>query len=291
MPTPSRYKKIGYKKVSQKIRDRQAKAIGAEWLEPCGRGKDKTAIRCLSCGYEWAALPNNVSSGAKSVKSRYTNQGNKTRKWGCPKCARKSHDEKVTATQEQRDAEAFAVGAEWLGPPVNQFIKVPIRCLACKHEWEASAANIRDPRRVGLACAKCKKPTGFNGKQPAMVYLAIKNRTIKVGVSGDIERESRLNKFRQQGWDIYGTWHFPRGSDALEVERSILEWWRKELKAPKARIKMHGNGIEETATLNRVPLQETADRIAEAQRSKFGHGTDQMWAEGCLCPACLSQAA
>ena len=287
MPIPS---KGGYKKgqpsISQKIRDRQAKAVGLEWLEPCGKGKDKTAIRCLDCGHEWASRPSNIASGERAVKL-----GNLRRKWGCPECARKARYRSYTGSKEKRDAEALAVGAEWLGPPVNQFVKVPIRCLTCKHEWEATAVNIRDPRRTGVACRKCKGPARFDASQPAMVYLATKKTAVKIGVTGDIERESRLHKFRRQGWDIVGTWHFPCGRDALDAEGSIIEWWRKELKAPQSKIKMYGNGEKETASLSRVPLQETADRIAEAQRSKFGHGTDQMWAEGCLCPACLSQAA
>ena len=248
-------------KISQKVRDRQAKLLHCEWVEPCGTSKEKTPIRCTDCGYEWASMPNRIA-----ISSRRFLQDGKYR--GCPSCSRKSSN--IKKMSKLRDAEALAVGAEWLGPTSNQFVKVPIRCLTCKHEWEATPVNIRDPRRVGVACRKCKGPSRFDARQPAMVYLAIKNTTVKVGVTGDLERESRLNKFRRQGWDIYGTWHFPRGSDALEVERSILEWWRKDLKAPKARIKMYGNGIKETASLTKVPLDETVARIEAVHQSKFG---------------------
>lgn len=275
---------MGPPKITQKVRDQQARLVGAEWLEPCEKGRDKKAIRCLKCGHVWKAVPANVASGAKAIKSHRAAK-NWGRKHGCPKCGKKNQREGVLSTEETRKAEAFAVGAEWIGDPrVNQFEKVAIRCLNCKHEWEATPVNIKDPRRVGVACRKCNGHSRFDRSKPAMVYLAAKKTAVKVGVTGDLERESRLNKFRKQGWTIHGTWHFPFGSDALEAEQEILRWWRQDLKAPRSRIKMYGNGIQETATLSKVSLKETAARIAAMNKSKFGHGAS--YGLGCRCPAC-----
>ena len=108
---------------------RRASDVGAEWIEEYSNGTTPTGIRCLKCGHEWRARPSDVSKGA-----------------GCPKCANN-----LPITQERRNVEAAAVGAEWIERCSDSHTRAGLRCLTCSHEWKATPNSIRK----GTGCPRC----------------------------------------------------------------------------------------------------------------------------------------
>jgi len=97
------------KRVSQKQWNERAAAVDVEWIQPVVRSSQKQTARCLKCGHEWKAMPSKIQSGR-----------------GCPECAPNSEK-----SWEQRQVEANAVGAEYLGEsrqlPSKQ--KTLLRCF------------------------------------------------------------------------------------------------------------------------------------------------------------------
>jgi len=77
-------------------RQAEANAVGAEYLGEARQlpSKQKTLLRCFKAGHEWKAMPSKIQAGR-----------------GCPECAPNSEK-----SWDQRQAEAKAVGAEYLLP-------------------------------------------------------------------------------------------------------------------------------------------------------------------------------
>jgi len=124
------------KSVSREEWDRRAAAMGIEWI---GEGPTKSAVkhpaRCLTCGYEWDALPNNVQQGA-----------------GCARCAHRRVGEGSHLVRDEWDRRAAAVGLEWIGEEsVLARTKHAIRCLECGHNWSVVPFSVHR----GSGCPRC----------------------------------------------------------------------------------------------------------------------------------------
>ena len=124
--------------VTREEYDRRAAALNIEWVgdEPV-RSAEPHPARCLTCGHEWRAWPDDVKGGR-----------------GCPKCAKARAGEKLRGRRvslAELNRRAAAAGIEWLAEPADTNSRTPARCLTCGHEWNPT------PNRVlqGRGCPAC----------------------------------------------------------------------------------------------------------------------------------------
>jgi hypothetical protein len=123
-------------RVSREEWDRRAAAAGIEWVgdEPI-HVMTKHAARCLACGCEWDARPNDVQQGT-----------------GCPPCRRKAAGLRRRLPREEWDRRAAAVDVEWVGDePVLAYLPHAARCTRCGYEWDVSPDHVRG----GQGCPPC----------------------------------------------------------------------------------------------------------------------------------------
>ena len=82
-------------------------------------------------------------------------------------------------------------------------------------------------------------------------------------------RRDRLQRHVFHGWTIARTWSFSTGTEARNIEQTVLKHWREDLKAPAALEvgEMITGGETETVLTRKVGLQKTIDYI-ESQISQ-----------------------
>ena len=155
-----------------------------------------------------------------------------------------------------------AAGFEPLTPFPGAHAAWACRCSSCGRDSKPTYSKIRS----GRGCRFCAI-RGLDFSVPGVVYLVVHNAyfAVKIGVTTGAA-EDRLITHRREGWVGHQQWHVPSGDAAIEIERSVLEWWRNELHAPQAltREQMPRGGWTETASLRWVDLAETASRIDAA---------------------------
>lgn len=120
--------------VAQEEWDRRASEQGVEWLERVRSSHTKTAARCVTCGHEWRVMPSHVASGT-----------------GCPKCRRAAAAAKRQVPRATRDAEAAAIGMEWVDAPGGSKEERRIRCLTCGYVDRVTPASVVR----GRLCKRC----------------------------------------------------------------------------------------------------------------------------------------
>lgn len=116
------------------VRDEQAAAIGAEWLEPVMSAGTKARIRCLACGTEWLAIPNEVKAGT-----------------GCAACSRRAGGSTFRVPDAELQERAASANVEWLSPPRSNDSPTPARCITCGHHWSPRPAYLAS----GTGCPRC----------------------------------------------------------------------------------------------------------------------------------------
>lgn len=179
--------------------DSRAEVRGFRWLAPVRSTSEPVPAECLTCSYEWSPWPGDRK--------------------GCPRCAGK------VITPEQWSTRAAAVGIEWLGgEPIRSSRKHAARCLTCGREWEVSPEKVQQ----GQGCVACGRG-GFDALAPARVYLlTLDGALAKVGVTGDLTTRDRVAIHEARGWQVVAVWHLPSGTEALRVERAVLDQWRAQ---------------------------------------------------------------
>ena len=216
--------------------DRRAAAVGIRWLDTPQSVTTRTPAVCLTCDYEWDALPDTVTQGG-----------------GCPRCGGR-----LRITQEEWDARAALVNVEWLDDVPNADTRTLARCTTCDHEWMASPDSIRN----GSACPACATH-GFDITAPADLYLVARGvgHLMKVGIAGYGTRRVALHEGR--GWSKLGSWRFPVGLQAAEAERAVLAWWRERGATFAVRDAVpFGDGYTEAVHIGRVDVPDTLEFIA-----------------------------
>ena len=93
----------------------------------------KVLCHCKICSHKWEVTPNSLKIGR-----------------GCPRCggtAKLTHTEQVEAINKANP------DVEVLGEIINDRTKVLCRCKICHHEWEQTAAHLKQ----GHGCPRCAK--------------------------------------------------------------------------------------------------------------------------------------
>lgn len=93
--------------------------------------KTKVQAKCIVCGHEWLARPQNLRQGT-----------------GCPLCASNSKKTNEKFVEEMAELSPMV---ELISEYQNAQTKVKCRCRKCAHTWEAYPTNLLK----GNACARC----------------------------------------------------------------------------------------------------------------------------------------
>ena len=103
------------------------------------------------------------------------------------------------------------------------------KCLKCGRTVSPRYDDIKQDQG---GCSNCAD-YGFNLTEPAIVYLIEhkEHRALKVGVTGIKSKKKRLSVHKNRGWEAIGTWVIGEGSQALEVEQKVLDYWFDDLGA------------------------------------------------------------
>ncbi len=188
-------------RVPQEEWRKRAAAIGIRWIgeEPV-RSSRKHRAQCEACAHEWMLSPKEVTSGEAR----------------CQVCAER-------ARQEEWHRRAAARRIEWIGEdPIRALVRHPARCTQCGREWAPVPSQI-----TWFGCQACAKP-GFDPSSPGTVYLIHHHSGpyMKVGITG-ADPSKRLNGWMDLGWEVLGAWALPVGRDALDIERTVVAWWKE----------------------------------------------------------------
>lgn len=157
-------------------------------------------------------------------------------------------------SQEQRDAEAAAVNCKWLEPCSQNHILTRIKCLNCQHKWKATPANIH----MNRGCPSCAKYGTDYHLHPSLVYLLKDNKNVaKIGITR--KGSTRISKHEKNGWQLVKSWKVNNRSEALTIEKSIIDWWRNELNLPPAYQGL--DGWTETVSIKNITLNLISAKI------------------------------
>jgi hypothetical protein len=87
---------------------------------------------------------------------------------------------------------------------------------------------------------------------------------IKVGITSLSSSNSRINEHIRNGWKLESQRNVASLRLALNIEQSIIRWWRSELSAKPCltQQQMPQGGYTETASLSDVEIVSTLERIS-----------------------------
>jgi hypothetical protein len=108
--------------------------------------------------------------------------------------------------------------------------------------------------------------SGVKQDGPAMIYIVTNRRhsAIKVGITSFSSSNSRINDHIRNGWKLELQRNVSSLRLALNIEQSIIRWWRSELGAKPflTQQQMPQGGYTETASLSQVEIMSTLERIS-----------------------------
>lgn len=148
---------------------------------------------------------------------------------GCETCRRrKQSGTRRASAAPQRVRQLREFGYE----PLEDFPTTAepwrVRHQICGEETTVRLSNLLSGSGGCRTCA----PTGFNGREPAYLYLLEHSEldSLKVGVTQ--VGTTRLSNFTALGWSVLLKALLPTGQIALSIETAILKRWRNELNLP-----------------------------------------------------------
>jgi hypothetical protein len=101
---------------------------------------------------------------------------------------------------------------------------------------------------------------------PAKIYVVTNQHhsAIKVGITSLSSSNSRINEHIRNGWKLESQRNVASLRLALNIEQSIIRWWRSELSAKPCltQQQMPQGGYTETASLSDVEIVSTLERIS-----------------------------
>jgi hypothetical protein len=193
---------------------------------------------------------------------------------GCPACGQKRQLEvfKEKETKKAIDymkAEGFKLVGSYTG------YDKPIQVLHDKCGLVVTSSYKRIKYYNG--CPPCSPLPGLDPHRLTDLYLIRRKGVLKVGIYNTDRapkmgnRRDRLQRHVYHGWTIAQTWSFFTGTEARDVEQTVLKHWRKDLKAPAALKvgEMIYGGETETVLTRKVGLQKTLDYIDSQIQQKL----------------------
>lgn len=220
------------------------RSAGMEPLEPFPGAHAMWKMRCLTCGVE----------DARSLLRAQ-------RRGGCIPCNLKRRADGDRLPHEDAVAVMDAAQLRPLEPYTSAHTPWLCECLRCGAEVRPTYRNVKYGSHGCVYCAA----RGIAPAAAALVYLVIHEAfdAIKVGIA--IVGSGRVESHQALGWEVHRVWDGLRGDQARSVEREVLRWWRRDLGLPFGvpTDLMPQAGYTETASLHRVSVDDTIDRVAE----------------------------
>lgn len=182
-------------------------------LEPYVDSKKPWKCECLKCGKIVYPAFGGVSSG----------QG------GCISCGKALGGEKNRIPEVEAVAVMLEANLKPLEPYKSRNTPWRAQCLKCNAIVTPMLGTVMD----GSGCVVCT-PFGINLEKPSYLYLIthFEFNAHKVGIGNIKKTDYRLGKFNKRGWSTHKVWNMETGAIALEVEKSVFNVIRKELKLP-----------------------------------------------------------
>lgn len=115
-----------------------------------------------------------------------------------------------------------------LEPYKSSNAKWKSRCMKCNEIVFPTYGNVYMGHSGCVYCSEI----GFKPQQPAILYLLSHDQmnAIKIGITNNTTIISRLDQFKRHGWKINKKYRFKKGIEASKIERSIIDWLKKDLK-------------------------------------------------------------
>ena len=193
--------------------------------------------KCMKCG--------------SIVNSSFVTCTDKRGKGGCKKCAAVGRASAQSISPKEARKMMLLAGAKPLEPYKTGATPWLCECLLCgrKVRPKLSVVNQGNP-----PCPGCPEGDGygFNYYDPAILYL-ITHPILgihKIGIAG--VNSKRLKVHKGNGWQVYRTTTYGKGTEAYLVEQSVLNWMRYEENWPVGIST--GNGWTETVSADHVSL-------------------------------------
>lgn len=136
-------------------------------------------------------------------------------------------------------------------------------CRGCDRKIRPRFAGVQS----GRGCRYCTNH-GFDSAGRVVVYLLVHSEgsAARIGVTTASARRDRVARYAEDCWQFVQSWDVSGGDVAVEIERSVLGWWRDTLEALTGEDMPNGVWTE-AAALTLDDITETRDRIqAEVDR-------------------------
>jgi len=195
----------GFNDLQTKYPDIAREAAFDPTVVPFRSGK-KMSWKCTDYGHEWEATVNHRTGVAGTT---------------CPVCS----SQKVLAGFNDLQTTHPDIAREAVFDPTTIMAgsnkKMPWKCAAHGHEWEAVAGDRTGVNKNG--CPVCAE-TGFNPGAPAWLYLMRHPEWFlqQIGITNRIE--GRLKKHESNGWEVLDIRGPMDGYLTQDWEVSILRW-------------------------------------------------------------------
>ena len=140
------------------------------------------------------------------------------------------------------------------------------RCTRCGNTVAPRYSTVRR----GTGCRYCARYGYWQGEGRAVLYLVGNSdfAAVKIGVTREGTRTTRLGKHERNGWQLLRTWTHPDPEVIFDIEQAILRDWRDagipEAVAPE---QMPQGGSTETAPAHLVDVEELDATITRALRA------------------------
>jgi formylmethanofuran dehydrogenase subunit E/predicted GIY-YIG superfamily endonuclease len=242
------------KKSEKKIEFRMSKEAEAFYifmdagltpLEPYENTNQKWKSKCNSCG----AI---VSPRVADVKGG---------RGGCKPCGAKSNQTAeflAKVMQTIKDA-----NLEPLEPYVNATHPWKCKCLKCGETVTPMYANIR---RGHGGCIFCQV-AAFKHNKPAYLYFIHhkEHAAYKIGIGNEGTTNDRIESHKKSGWKLIVKHGFEKGSQAIKVEKKLLQWIRteKQLSIYLTNKEFKHGGASETFGDDSITELEVRNKISE----------------------------
>lgn len=200
-------------KLDEKDAVKVMKKAGLIPLEPFVKSDAPWKCLCKKCKRESTPTYGNVYMGAK-----------------CYHCMNVAVHKKQLKPSTEAIAWMRQSNLKPLEPYKGANKKWKSKCLKCGAIVEPKLASIISGQG---GCINCM-PFGINQKSPSYIYL-ITNKTLnahKVGIGNHKKLNDRLMRFINEGWETHRIWQTKTGAEALEIERAVFRFLRKEMKLP-----------------------------------------------------------
>lgn len=181
---------------------------------------------------------------------------------GCAYCAGRRID------AEQAVLRMLECGFEVLVKYPGSKLPWKSKCIECGNISSPSYGNVN---LLASGCIFCNRDNGaFDGNTSGLFYLITNTRlnSHKVGITSNERKSDRLKVHKGSGWETFKILEFKNGSEALRVEKEILDWLRLEMNLGPylSKEEMPQGGHSETVDASEIDLHTIWAKVEELSR-------------------------